>query len=241
MATFKASLGNATIGTGCATISITDDSNYDTTLLYSGYLRNKFTIYRKVVIEYTDGTKYTLSSMGDGDAPIDAADTSNDTFTFPVTKGDGVYKVTLYTIPTWFTAALGPTGPFYLAGDMVIHGGKFYESLQDGNGGNDPSLPASTWWKEITEITDFSLKHYAIERIAVICELNCCIEDTLHKAFCVVDSVDCCEENLCENDTFMTSTKLLIIKKAIEASASNNAWTETVKQFQLASVLCKCC
>jgi len=152
MATFKASLSNATVATGCTSMSITDNSNYDATLMYSGYIRSRFTIYRKVVIEYTDGSKYTLSSIGDGDGVIPTAQPAgSDTFTFPITKGDGVYKITLYTIPTWFTAAPGPTGPYYSLGDMVVQGNaidgyKFYESLQNGNGGNDPSLPASSTW-----------------------------------------------------------------------------------------------
>ena len=65
MATFQASLINAssgdvsiTIGTGCTSISITDESNYDLTAAASGHERVRFDTYRKVVTEYTDGTKY---------------------------------------------------------------------------------------------------------------------------------------------------------------------------------------
>ena len=244
MATFQASLINTgtgdisiVLGTGCTSITITDESNYDTNT-DSGHARADFDIYRKVVIEYTDGTKYTLSSMGDGDATIDPASTTNDIFTSPLNSGDGVYKVTLYTIPTY------DVGSTYIIGDTVIDGNvvtgfKYYKSLKVGNIGN--AVTDVSWWEEITEITGFISKYYNIQRIAVVCALNCCIEDALHSAFCVIEDVECCEDDLCKNDKFMNAVKLLVVKEAIQASANNNMWTETEKQFQLASKLCKCC
>lgn len=246
MATFQASLVNAgtglvsiTIGTGCTSISITDESNYDSTDVSSGHERANFNKYRKVVVEYTDGSKYTLSSIGDGDAAIDPASTSNDTFTAQLNSGDGVYKVTLYTVPSWGSS------PTYILGDIVVKGGggipyKFYKSLQNANTNKDPAVETD-WWEEITEITGFTSKYYNIQRIAVICALNCCIEEALHSAFCVIEDVECCEDDLCKNDKFMNAVKLMVVKQAIETSAENNMWLNAEKQFQLASKLCKCC
>ena len=246
MATFQASLVNAgtglvsiTIGTGCTSISITDESNYDSTT-DSGHSRDDFTVYRKVVVEYTDGSKYTLSSMGDGDSAIAPANPAgSDTFTAQLNSGDGVYKVTLYTVPTW------NSGDTYILGDIVVKGNavdgyKYYKSLQNANTNKDPEVETD-WWEEITEITGFTSKYYAIKRIAVVCALNCCIEDALHSAFCVIEDVECCEDDLCKNEKFMNAVKLMVVKQAIESSAENNKWIETEKQFQLASKLCKCC
>ena len=242
MAEFQASLRNGsgvvqiTVSSGCASVSIIDKSNYDVGGIEAGHARADFTVYRKVVITHQGGTKYTLSSMGDGDAAISPASAGigTDTFTATLGSGDGVYSVQLYTIPTY------QGGDQYEVGDIVISSSKFYKAKKTTTG-NTPTPGGDSNWEEIVEITGFTSKYAQTEHISVVCTLNCCIEDKLHKAFCSLSDFQCDNEILCKNDNFMNAVKLLVLKKAIESSSSNELWTEAKKQFSLSFRICNCC
>lgn len=181
MPDFAASLisaGSVTIAvdSDCTTITVTDSSNYAASD-ESGHLQAAFATWRKIIILQPDQTDYTFSSLGDGDASTGTGDT-NPTTAYTISDGDGIYKVTLRTLPDYgggFTYEIGDC--VYNATDELL-----YISLVNANSGNAPELSASDW--ETIEEDSLPAKYNVVNGISISCALNTCIEDAVLSAYC---------------------------------------------------------
>jgi hypothetical protein len=242
MAQFQASLfdsvaGEADLdwGTDCTSLVIEDNSNYDDGSPESGHQRAKFTDYRKITITNPDGSTYTFSSLGDGDALAATPDTATDIFTFtPTAAADGVYAVRLYALPTWNNA-----DSYQASDDMVYHqvgtADKFYKAIVNNSGSQPDTNPSD--WEEITEITDFSSKYQALEQIGATCQLLTCLNDKARAAYCS-------GSDLCPDDELLpiekTAMRLIIAQRNLATAAANGDWEEAAEIFNWIETLCNC-
>src|SRR3990167_107116 len=179
MPDFAASLINGTtvtivVDSGCTIITITDSSNYAAST-ESGHLQAAFATWRKIIVLQPDQTNYTFSSLGDGDALTGTGD-SNPATVYTIPQGDGIYKVTLRTLPDY------GGGFTYEIGDCVYNLGLLYISLVNANTGNAPEI-SPTQWELITE-ANLPAKYNVVNGASVNCGINTCIEDAALAAYC---------------------------------------------------------
>ena len=128
-------------------ITVKDTSNYATNSEV-GHTQANFVSFRKIKFINPDGTSYLLSSLGDGNkstiAAAGAALPIVDTYTY--TTGDGVYSITLYTVPDFDNSVSYNiiTTPF------VYSNGVIYSALQNSTGKDPTSNP--TYWVAVTNL-----------------------------------------------------------------------------------------
>lgn len=148
-------------------IAITEHSNYAASNEV-GHLQANFSTYRKLIVTDDNGSIYTYSSIGDGDATITAGSVGNLEVTdFAPQAGDSVYKGRLITIPTWSSSAtyLLTNGVHVVrtVSDVV----KIYKLAVTSSNNEAPESNPSKW----TEITDellVSSKYNTLGYLAVV-------------------------------------------------------------------------
>ena len=226
------------IDSSCAILTIEDNSNYVAST-ESGHLEADFDRYRKIIITRPDGTTYTLSSIGDGDASISSGDSGSHSFNYTLltTDDDGVWAAALYSLPTW------DSGATYEVGDQVTFqvGGvdKFYEAI-DGNTNMQPDTSTSDW-KEVTEITGFKNKYCVTEKVSIKCvNLLKCYENLVHDANCVIHQDFCNPDILCKNKKFLDAIKLRMLLDGITYATNNKQFADAEKDFNNAKKICNC-
>lgn len=215
---------------------ITDSSGY-TTNTEPGAAITDFTNFRKLTVLDPNGITTTFSSLAIPPT-LSPASTGNNTinFTFQTTPIDGVYGVTLFSVPTWNGALI----PYQANDDIVYFGGFFYKCIADVTSATNPSSDPLSWEMiPETDITPTNFPKYAtIQRIAITIELCGCIDDTLVDAFCSVDK-DICSD-LCDNDNFMKALKLKLIEMAVDTLVDREDWDAVTNAINLSKVLCEC-
>jgi hypothetical protein len=215
-------------------VTITDHSNYDDNT-ESGHYQVNFEDYKKIYVTDPNGNEYVFSSLGDGDALINAPQGQ----TLPISTlytstGDGVYTLILETIPTW--AGIG--GIYSLTDEHhVYYNGKIYRSLQDGNFNKNPETQ-TTYWEEV-EAEDLPVKYRLEYKFAVACDLINCFQQLTYSAICAIESLSC-QSNLCSNTYFVNARKLNTILEHISVLAANNDWDRVTSVINLGSQICAC-
>lgn len=243
MPNFAASLtdgsGNVALSADGTNITIGDYSNYIAST-QAGHAQARFNTFKRVIVENPDASTYQYSTLGDGDETIAVPSTYSAT---PVShiynyqdngNGDGVYKITLRTAPTYVK------GTTYGNGDCVYYDtvDAFYQSTASGNT-FDPASVGSPW----TEITEENLPatYQVYERIAIVCDLKDCYADLLVSANCVELHTNCDDVELCENDTFRAAVRLSMILESVEILADNEDWVQAEENINSGKVICSCC
>jgi len=101
---FQDTNNNRAITADAQYITVSDYSNYATNT-EAGHKQTDFADFRKVKFTLPNTTTYLFSSLGDGDASTNAASGQtlpmSDIYNF--SSDDGVFGVTLYSLPTWAT------------------------------------------------------------------------------------------------------------------------------------------
>jgi len=201
-----------------------------------GHLKEYFTDFRKIKIECPDATTYLFSTLGDGDAttltPAVATLPISDTYTY--TTGDGVYTITLYTLPTW-----SATVAYKLINNThVYYGTKVYKILADSTN-NIPSA-SPTYWEEITDIDLLQAKYRQVVKIAVFCDVEYCYNT---KVISVNNSIAC---NLCNKEQFMRNPEVIQVMQiemgllAIPELVKNGEWDKVQNTLTNLKSICCC-
>lgn len=244
MATFYASLVDpisleASISVANGVMTIVDNSNYlinNTVGCQSG----KFLDYRKIKITKPNGTQYVLSSLGDGDASILPAgdysiseeDPITDTYNFGV--GDGVYSVTLITVPTF-------TPQKYIVGTCVYFNGNIYKLLEQLTPPYTFAPNLDPKWLLIDE-DDVPVQFRTTENIAVTCCIESCLTDLILAAVCGQNAFTCAEyESICENPNIQKAISIDLDIKAISSLVDNEDWNRVKEVINHAISLCSNC
>ena len=226
MADFQAAIGNIIATPTLITVDDTTDYAGST---QDGHLTADFSDYRKIVMTNPKRT-FVYSTEGDGDVITSAANAAVLTFNFSIEDEDidGVYDLTLYTVPTWNAT------PTYDRHEAVYLSGILYKSKINGNTGNTPST--SSDWIEI----DDSLipSKYCVTDSIIITDIKLlgCYEKLVADAICELEN-DLCGD-MCNNKDFMDAMKMRLLIDSICHAASNNDFDGARKKFNLVNRLC---
>jgi|SRR3972149_129507 len=238
MADFKASLLNPGSGlfdpvksSDCATVTFQDYSNY-TTNIESGHAAADFSEYRKIIVGHHSGSEYVFSSLLDGDEDIDSGDSGNNTFVYPVQEGDGVYTVTLYSVPTWNIAST-----YQASTDFVYFDGNFYKSLTTNIGSQPDTNP--TDWVEV-ELEDLTTKYYDVNYFLLLCDSESCRCSLMEKAACEIERDFCNDSDLCKNKCLLNTIKMFILLKSAQTSFDNMDFDKAALDIDLMKKICAC-
>lgn len=236
MANFQASLIDPitsaySLTASGGTMSIIDNSNY-TTNTETGHALINFADFKKILIEAPDGTTYLESSLGDGDLTITLPGT-NYTYDYSAI-GDGVYKVTLYTVPTWNSGITynTTTAPY------VYYGGSLYRCIQTGT--NKNPVTETAFWTVLTSIDSLSTKYRTFGYIAIHCEIDQCWADAVVQANCTEAKTECDDTSLCEDDSWRKAMRLDMIRMAIDELADQGLWTQAQNTINDGLTICCC-
>jgi len=202
-----------------------------------GHLKSYFASFRKVVITNPDGSTYTFSSLGDGDATTTPAATA----TLPITDnydyhllGDGLYTVTLYTMPDWSETVAYK----FISNVYVYDGGKYYKLLADSL--NDVPASSPTIWEEIVDLEDLPAKYRQQVKVAVTCNIQYCYDSYMVST----DRNSQCQP--CNNEVFMRdsgnqrSFKLFAILESIPINMYKADYTAVQSSIAYGRQLCCC-
>jgi len=243
-AKFKASLvdnnGNVSISANsvCGQMTITDSSNY-TTNQEPGHSQVRFQHFRRILIEHYKGTIINLSSLGDGDVTIPAAATGIQTFIQNITTGDGPYRITLRTVPSW------NSGDNYQAFDDVVflsslvfpNTDKFYKALTN-NINTQPNLNVNDW-QEIAE-TDLPVKYATSLFVYLDCALLNCLAQATEAAMCVINDAFCDADLLCNNKAFLKAMKLQLLYYQVQLAVQAQDQDKADNAADLINQICQC-
>jgi hypothetical protein len=236
MAIFTATLrdeGVLDVTVTSGTITFNDHSNYDTnTPNGTGHEQSNFEDYRKLVIETPNGTEYVFSSIGDGDANlvVPKAQTLPLSTIYSYTSGDGVYRVTLYTVPTWDSMAN------YTVGMAVYYNAKLWKVLASSLNvipGTDPSK-----WVEVTK-ENLPARYIYSERFAISCAAISCFMQYAKTVVCGFSILDC-KKDICKDANFVKAFKLLMIINMIDTLAELGDWDSITALLNYSNQLCCC-
>lgn len=199
-----------------------------------------FSGFIKIIVSDQGGDVFTFTnfidpatSLLDGDELIATPSaTPNITVNFDITTGDGVYQITLCSIPTYDVAEN------YQTGDTVFFNNLLYEAIANSIG-NPPDLSPLLW--EEVELEDVSAKYCTFEKVVVQCDLNQCFDDSTREAFCTLKEHVCDDSMLCKNERFLKALKLLIILEDIENMNQRGAYNDIEDAITLSKTICQCC
>lgn len=157
---------------------------------------------------------------------------ANITVNFDFTTGDGVYKVTLCSVPTF-----DPLEPYQASDDFVFFDNLLYQAIQDSTGSTPDVSPLD--WKVVTE-ADLSPKYCTFVKVVRICDLNNCSDDATFEAFCTLKEHVCDDDVLCKNEVFLLAIKLQTIIAAIENANQRGAFDDIEDMINVSKTLCNC-
>ena len=215
-----------------STITIVDNSNYSTNT-ESGHSQADFSEFYKIKIVCPDNTEYLFSSIGDGDASLTVPSLSALPITtvYPYTTGDGLYVITMYTLPLWNKVATYNVGI-----DYVYHSGVMYKCI--GAGFNPPDL-APADWQVITDIETLPTKYRLTQNVAVTCAAQSCYASAVANAMCAIEGLGC-NSDLCSNASFIKAAQLMMIIDNITILANQQNWVAVSHLVNFANSLCCC-
>lgn len=214
---------------------INDRSNYSASTEL-GNLQTNFTLFRKYKIVNPDGSIYWLSSIGDGNASILPASgmTLPITDTYTYSTGDGVYDITLYSIPTYDNTVA------YSLTDLqcVFYNGGIYKLLA-GGAGNQPDISPIFW--ESIDLTEVLSKYIATGKIVTTCNLQKCYAALVEKANCVKHSIGCNFEKVFDDKSIADYEMLGLTLDAIPQLVQKGYWTKVTDEINFGKQICCCC
>lgn len=213
-------------------ITFIDHSNYDTNI-EAGHGQSDFSNFKKIHFTNPDGTEYTFSTLGDGDALIVAPSASLLPITtlYNYTTGDGVYKVCLSAVPTWDVAVTYSNTNSH----CVYYDGNLYEATGTSTG-EQPDTSANF---QLITVADLPSKYRYCHTFALICNALICFMNSVHEAYCGIDTLYC-GEDLCKNKNFLTTMKLSILIDQINILADAQDWAKVVNVINLIKQICCC-
>lgn len=226
--------------TKIATVGVAWTSSVDATSIFEvgepGHLKSYFTSYRKVSISCPGSVDYLFSSIGDGDATTLPGATAflpiTDTHSY--TTGDGLYTITLYTLPTW-----GALVPYLSIRNVyVYYSGVIYHLLTDDTG-TTPGTDA-TVWEVITDIDALPARYRQSVRYAVLCDITACYRNFVLLA----DQRNKC--TVCNNEIWMRNAdvqkafKLKMVIDAVPMLMYQELYDDVTNTVNLGKQLCCC-
>lgn len=231
---------DVSLDTECSILTIEDNSNYVAST-EDGHLLANFTDYRQMIITSPDGTTYGYDALAGLDevwTPASPLLANVKTRNLAATDTDGVYEITLYTVPSWEDAAYtyihttaNPKAVFY--------NGKLWRTLQSVPGGNIPAT-GSLFWEEITN-EDLSSKYCTKATFALTCRsLLSCLERLTKEAVCACEADMCDDDLLCNNHAFLSAVKLKTILDGVDYASSQSNYCEATNLINLAKSICNC-
>jgi hypothetical protein len=237
VATLLDSGGDLSVSANGSSMSVNDYSNYDTST-EGGHLQADFATYRKVKFTLPDLTEYVFSTIGDGDTTTIVADGAilpiQDSWVY--TSGDGVYAVTLETIPDWNDTVSYTS----VSSHHVYYNSVIYKAIVAGTTiGSTPALTPLQW----TAVTNTDLlpsKYRFYQKFAVTCDAQICRINKVRTANCISENVGCNWEKLPTNQAFIQAIQLDLLITNINASAAIADWVSVAADIQLAKKLCCC-
>lgn len=219
----------------CTQLQITDTGNY-TDATESGHALSDFSEFRQVTIQFPDGREYVYSSLPGYDDTISPASTGNNDifYTFTDDDKDGLYTITICSVPTYNNTAEYDSGS-----DYVYFNGSFYQSLIDSNTGNQPDT-SPTEWVEV-ELSGVSGKYCFSDKIAITCRcILPCKEKKVVAGVCVANENICNTDVLCKNKTLREAWLLIIALDSIQTNMDKRDFPQVEKAFNLANSICCC-
>lgn len=202
---------------------------------------SNFSNFLKIFVEDQANSQFIFTSFPD---PVEGLQdneeliatpsaTPNITVNFDIITGDGVYKITLCSVPTFDIAE-----PYKKSDDFVFFSDRLYEAIRDSTGSQPDLNPLD--WKEVTEL-ELSAKYCTFIKVVVVCDLNNCADDATKEAFCTLRENICDDDILCKNPRFLKALKLDVIILSIEDMNLRGAFDEIEEAISLSKTLCKCC
>lgn len=222
-----------TLGTA---LTINDQSDYATNN-EPGHTPADFT-FRRILIEHYKGTIINLSSVNDGDVLIPAPSANVNVFTQNIITGDGRYKITLRSVPSW-----NNTDSYQASDDCVFIPGltpalnKFYLCLADNS--NVPPAANPLTWQEIPE-EDLPIKYNTFLSVGLDTQLRKCLAKKVNNAVAIIKEDIFNDDTLAANKKFLNTVKLLVLLYDIQIAIQNQDDTETDVAFDLAIQICNC-
>jgi len=224
----------------CSILTFEDNSNYAAST-EDGHLLDDFTDYRQAEITSPDGTTYGYDALGNLEevwTPASPLLQNDKTRTLSSTDDDGVYVVSLYTVPTYddpiFTYIHTVSNP-----KCVFYNGKLWRTLQDVPPSNAPAT-GSLFWEEIAR-EDLTSKYCTTATFSLTCRnLNACLERLTTEAVCACQAEICDDDLLCTNSAFLESLKLKTLLDGVGYASEQSDFCEAENLINAAKSICNC-
>ena len=199
-----------------------------------------FSNFLKIFVEDQADSIFTFTSFPD---PVLGLQTDEElisppsvspnlTVNFDITTGDGVYKITLCSVPTF-----NPADNYQRDDDSVFFDNLLYKAIRNSSGNTPDTSPLD--WEVITE-DDLSPKYCTFIKIVRVCDLNICSNDATFEAFCTLKEHICDDDVLCTNERFLKAMKLQVLISSIENANQRGAYNDIEDMINLSKTLCKC-
>lgn len=211
-------------------MTINDTSNY-TTSTEDGAEAADFSYFRKVIVTDPNGIAYTFSSLGTGDQLIGAGDSGSNQMSYTLSNAvDGVYTITLITVPSW-NAASTYTNTSYVVDSVT---GLLYKSILNANTNQDPATPTN-YWTQVTQ-DEVSSRFITSGNIARTKDLEICKIEATEEMACHTDNC----KNICDSEAYNKAAKLFMLLSAINSKATLQKWDEVAELISTAKQICDC-
>lgn len=210
-------------------MTINDTSNYIAST-EDGAESADFNYYREVIVDDPNGIDYTFSSLGTGDQLIGAGNSGSNQMSYTLSNAvDGVYTITLITVPTWDAAAIYSNTSYVFLTD-----GTFYKSLQNTNTNQDPTTKTA-YWTQVTK-DEVSSRFLTTGNIARTKDLEICKLEATEEMACHTDNC----KNICDSEAYNKAAKLFMLLSAINDKATLQKWDEVAELISTAKQICDC-
>ena len=236
MPNFSASLrdntGAVALSVVGSTISISDYSNYIAST-ETGNLLTDFYLKEIIVQKLGTTTTYTFASYAGFDELIPEPRTFLTTpyppiINFYTFSSDGVYSVTLRTVPKYNSQTT------YALGNCVATSGLIYQSLKNTN--TDPLTTITSW--EVIPVDQLPPKYNVTEYIAIDCGLLVCLADMIITANCINP---CPSPDLCKDEAWVNTALLQMAIDSIQTYMDVGSYNQASEVINFGNTLCSCC
>ena len=210
-------------------LTIVDHSNYDDAAPEAGHSQSDFSDFRKMRFDLPSGTSYLFSSFypTDGDVILNtpAGETLPISTLYDYTTGDGIYKIYLYSLPTY-----NPTADYLLStAPIVYYDGSMWKLLQDATG---QTPVEGAYWTEIFGVEEgpgilgLSSKYRLEQRFVITSEMKEVWARRIFNSNCINNKVGCRYEDLFRDPEWVDSVILCLIQEAIPVLMKVDAWVD---------------
>lgn len=217
-------------------VNVTLNPVPDTTSVYElgerGHLKSYFTDFRQLFIKNPSGTTALLETPTIA-YPYNANLPITDTYTLP--DGDGVYDVTLASVPTWSSQVeyLNINAPY------VWHGGVLYKNIADST--NNTPVSSPTYWTPLSSWTSLPDKYHYDAHIAVYCDILQCYLSSVFIAETKSECLGCNAEMFMRDPYIQKALKMKPCITAIPYLVNDNDWDRVRNIINYAKNICCGC